>query len=232
LVNQFIALLAERTPSRRVHFNDSLEEFYILATRVGLQDKSSFERFLQHESKKNDSIPTNVTYEQIMDLIDSDDYRIKFNNNFHMDTLMTRIDAIIQPLGQRKWSVVYSPHRNKEFICSDNPVSLRFTKEVKGFFNSPGHGLLNTEVSVPLSPNIALLGRFKDYHPPSGIIPNRRTAAIINSNTGRHAKRFVFSKSQQFIWYDMEGIVSNTEDFKTTTARLISKDFRTFVEGI
>lgn len=159
-------------------------------------------------------VKIDLSYEQMKEFINSDGFEITFNNNFHMDNFMTRLDAIIEPLGHRKWSVCISPPMYGDFVCSDNPVCLRNVIPVEGFFSSPGHGVLNTEVSIPLNPRVMLLGRFEDYLPPVGWAPNRRFVAQMNSWTSMYAERYVFSKKKDFLWWNDQGNVCTTEDFK------------------
>ncbi|OMD64672.1 hypothetical protein BSK62_17020 [Paenibacillus odorifer] len=212
LIN-FIALLSERTPARRKHFSDQTAELYKMATQVGSQHKEYFEHQKEIiENKTGEKL--NLTHEQLKEFINSDDYEISFNNNFHMENFMTRFDVIIEPLGRRKWSVCYSPPELGDFVSSDNPVCLRNVIPVEGIFSSPGHAMLNTEVSVPLSPRVMLLGRFEDVHPSIGEAPNSSFVAKLNSWTAMYSERYVFSQNEDFLWWDKQGNVSRTEDFK------------------
>lgn len=211
LIN-FIALLSERTPARRKHFSDQTGELYKMATQVGFQHKEYFEHQKEIiENKTGEKL--NLTHEQLKEFINSDDYEISFNNNFHMDNFMTRLDAIIEPLGRRKWSVCYSPPELGDFVSSDNPVCLRNVTPVEGIFSSPGYAMLNTEVSVPLSPRVLLLGRFEDIHPIVGAAPSSSFVAKINSWTAMYSKRYVFSKTEEFLWWNNKGNVFTREDF-------------------
>lgn len=127
---------------------------------------------------------------------------------------MTRVDAIIELLAHRKWSVCIAPPMYGDFVCSDNPVCLRNIVPIKGIFSSPGHGLLKTEVSIPLNPRVMLIGRFEDELPPVGSAPNRRFVAQMNSYTAMYADRYVFSKKQDFLWWSDQGKVCTTEEYK------------------
>nr|WP_253187300.1 DUF4238 domain-containing protein [Paenibacillus sp. GP183] len=212
LIN-FIAILCERTPARRKHFSEMTAEMYKMITRVGFQHKEYFEsqkRIIEEKTGEKN----NLTHEKLLEFIERDEYEVVFGNNHHMKSFMDRLDVIIEPLSRRKWSVVTSPPMMGDFICSDNPVCLRNVTKVTGFFSSPGHGMFNTEVSLPLSPRVVLLGRFEDYHPMSGLVPNRKTVAAINSFTGMYAEKFIFSKKQDFLWTDTVGKLCNTDDFK------------------
>lgn len=57
------------------------------------------------------------------------------------------------------------------------------------------------------------MGRFEDSHPLSGLVPSRRALAILNSNKGRHASRFIYSKKKGFIWYKIDDEIGDVKDF-------------------
>jgi hypothetical protein len=130
--------------------------------------------------------------------------------------VFTVIDAILPTLIERKWSVVFCPPAIGDFICSYNPVSLHWATLEKRpeIFNSPGYGMIDTEISIPLSSRVMLLGRFDDFQPPSGVVPNKRNLAILNSFTGIESSRFIYSRKNDFYWYTKDGQVANVEDFK------------------
>ncbi|MGG1639128.1 DUF4238 domain-containing protein [Paenibacillus sp. NRS-1760] len=212
LIN-FIALLSERTPARRHHFDKAMADVFKMASRVGFQNKSYFESQKKKiEEKTGKSF--DLSYEQLNKLINEDGFEISFHNNFHMENFMARFDAIIEPLAHRKWSLCIAPPMYGDFVCSDNPVCLRNILPVKGILGSPGHGVLNTEVSIPLNPKVMLLGRFEDDLPPVGWAPSRRFVAQMNSWTAMYAERYVFSKKKDFLWWSDQGKVCTTEDFK------------------
>lgn len=57
------------------------------------------------------------------------------------------------------------------------------------------------------------MGRFEEIQPYL-IVSSKRNLAILNSYTGLHSDRFVFSKENDFLWYTQEGNVGNISDFK------------------
>ncbi|WP_339303994.1 DUF4238 domain-containing protein [Paenibacillus sp. FSL R5-0519] len=155
-----------------------------------------------------------ISYEELKGLVVGEHFKISFDNNTYVSLLLNAMDAVLPSLGARNWAVVYSPPEVGDFICSDNPVSLHWTtNKDRGIWSSPGHSLLETEVSIPLSSRIMLLGRFEDM-PPYLIISSKKNLAILNSYTGLHSDRFVFSKENDFLWYKQDDTVENVSDFK------------------
>lgn len=213
LIN-YIALLAERTPIRLEHFTKPIKDISKILSQMIVSTPERFEATMQSMKRKGMEVNGTVSYEEMRDFVLEEKYTISVDNNTRISTLMNAIDAIIPYLGARNWVVVYSPPEIGDFICSDNPVSLHWiTQEDRGIWSSPGHGCMETEVSVPLSSRIMLLGRFEDV-PPNIVITSKENLAILNSFTGMHSDRFIYSKNNDFLWFKKDQSVGNVDDFK------------------
>lgn len=213
LIN-YIALLAERTPVRREVFSKPMQDIAKIKAQMMLATPQRFDSIKRRMREEGIELNDNVSYEDLRKFIFEGKYTISFDNNTHVNNLLNAVDAIIHPLGDRNWTVSYSPSEVGDFICSDNPVSLHWTtQKERGIWSSPGHGLLETEVSVPLSSRIMLLGRFEEA-PKNITIMSKRDLAILNSYTGMYADRFIYSRENDFLWYKRDNTVGNVEDFK------------------
>jgi hypothetical protein len=213
LIN-YIALLSVRTPVRLDHLTEPINEESKIISEMMLSTPERFEATKQNMRKDGIKFNENVSYESLKDFVFEEKYTLSINNNTRISTLMNAVDAIIPLLGARNWTVAYSPPEIGDFICSDNPVSLHWiTQKNRGFWSSPGYGLLETQVSVPLSSRIMLLGRFEEL-PPNFVISSKRNLAILNSYTGMYSDRFIFSRESDFLWYKQDDTIGNILDFK------------------
>ncbi|MBO2942791.1 DUF4238 domain-containing protein [Paenibacillus sp. F411] len=213
LIN-YIALLAERTPVRLEHVTKPIKEISKLISQMTLATPEKFEALKKKIGRDGVEFDENVSYKELKEFIFGDNYTISVDNNTRIRGLFNAIDAIIPFLGARNWTVVYSPPEIGDFVCSDNPVSLHWiVKENRGVWSSPGHGLKETEVSVPLSSRVMLLGRFEEV-PPIIVISSKIDLANLNSYTGLHSDRFVFSRENDFIWYRQDNAIGNVADFQ------------------
>jgi hypothetical protein len=211
----YIALLAERTPARREVHEKPIQDISRMMLKMIFSTPERYEATRRNMLESGYNLGDSLSYEQLRDFSYGDQYTIEVDNNTNIKNLLTAIDTILPPLASRKWSVVFSPSTLGDFICSDNPVSLYWTEiRDRGLWSSPGHWLLGTEVSLPLSSRVALLGRFEEYHPPSRIVPSRKALATINSNTGRYSERFIFSRKKDFFWFTKDNRIGNVDDFK------------------
>ncbi|WLD94625.1 DUF4238 domain-containing protein [Alkalihalobacillus sp. AL-G] len=217
LIN-YIALQYSRTPVRKETLSEPMANIAKIMMQMSIATPERYTKLIEDMKKDGKNIGEELSYKEMHDFImDEDRYKIVIDNNTKMNNILTSIDAIIPTLMKRNWSVVYSPTTVGDFICSDNPVNLHWTNPQlnRGFFNSPGHGLPDTEVSFPLSSRVMLLGRFDNFQPSSGTIPNKLTLAALNSFTGKQADRFIYSRKKDFYWLSNDNKVANIEDFKS-----------------
>ncbi|HBV85325.1 MAG TPA: hypothetical protein DEF42_01345 [Desulfosporosinus sp.] len=219
LLINYIALLSERTPTRREVFSRPMQDIAKIMSQMMVATPERFESIKQRMKEDGVEYNDEISYEDLKKFVFEGKYTISFDNNTHVNNLLTAVDAIIPPLGDRNWTVAYVPPKVGDFICSDNPVNLHWiTPKKRGFWSSPGHALTETEVSAPLCSRIMLLGRFEKM-PTKVIISSKRNLAILNSYTGMYAERFIYSKENDFLWFKRDNCVGNVDDFK----RLILK---------
>jgi hypothetical protein len=210
----YIALLAERTPTRREVFAKPMEDMSKLLLKMSLSTPESYEALRQAMILEGEDV-SDLSYEELHQFAFEEKYSISFDNNTHVQHLLIAMDTIIPTLVDREWTVIYCAPELGDFICSDNPVCLQWTKEKdRGFWSSPGYGLRETEVSIPLSSRVILLGKFEKSHSASGRIPSRKSLAIFNSRTGMYSHRYIFSRKKNFFWYTNEGRIGDIDDFK------------------
>lgn len=64
-------------------------------------------------------------------------------------------------LEQRQWTLMIAPHGSRGFVTSDRPYALRWSDPAlrEGFY-PPGLGCDDTNLTFPLSRDLALVGRF------------------------------------------------------------------------
>jgi hypothetical protein len=218
----YVALQFARTPSRIEAVSKPMEKIAKTVMQMSVSTREWYEKMIQDLKKAGREISDDLSYEEIQDFVMNEDrYVVTVDNNTKLNNMLTVIDAIIPTLINRQWSVLCCPPTVGDFICSDNPVSLHWTNGQlrNGIFDSPGHGLPNTEVSIPLSSRVMLIGRFNNHQPSSGIVPNKRMLAALNSFTGMYSSRFIFTRKKDFYWLSNENKIANVDDFR----RMIKK---------
>lgn len=206
----YIALLSERTPSRIKHMASNFEAIGKLMLRTDVEAPNSLERYKDYTNRSDgagfDSFKQFVSNE--------DNYSIDFGNNMLLEHLLYAVDAIIPTMMARNWGLIYSPHEVGDFVCSDCPVSLHWLVEKeRGIYSSPGHGLIETEISVPLSSRVLLIGRFQEINQSVYEANTNIHAAVYNSYTSMNAERHVYSRLPNFYWCSKNNTIADTDDF-------------------
>lgn len=208
LIN-FIALMALRVPSRRKIYDQFIEDSSKIQLDIICQSKERFESYTERMRAKGVEV-SNVSYEQMVDFLKRDQFTVKADTNTHIANILRGIDAIIRPLADRQWMLVINDNESCPFICSDNPVSIVWTKEMPIFY-SPGFGLRHTEVTFPLNKRIMLLGRFEQL-PTIIQVKGRKEIAMLNSRTAMYANRHIYSTYQNFPWLMKNNDIGNIKD--------------------
>jgi hypothetical protein len=129
----------------------------------------------------------------------------------HLDALSTAMNAILQPLAGRSWTLLH-PADRCTFVTSDHPVALTWRSRADSGFFGPGFGLPDTDVTLPLDPDTLLLGRFEGV-PESGVVLTEAVTASVNSRTLSHAVRFAASAGDSIVW-SAHGQVVGTEQLR------------------
>ncbi len=220
ILANYLALLVVRVPGKRASIEKFVDRVYrdVAKLIVATEDRwtSTFAKARAAGAKAKE-----VGYQQVKAFVESDAYAIKMGQNWHMQILSTQLDPMIQLLAARDWSICVSAGQQPEFICSDTPVSLEWIPAGAGPW-PPGFGHRNTEVIVPLSTRVALVGRFS--HRPSIIGANAHDVAAINSRTGRCAHRFLYSASTDFAWLMRTGGIGNKANLRAAISKSRSKN--------
>ncbi|MEF3304257.1 DUF4238 domain-containing protein [Paenibacillus sp. GYB003] len=213
----YIALLAVRTPSYKQTSSAMMEEIAKITMRMAFSTEERFEIVKKQMAAEGKEVPP-LHYETFRNFLDEERYNIAFDNNTHVNNLLESMDAVLHPLGARYWTIVYSPNQLGDFICSDHPVSLHWaTGRDRGIFSSPGHGMLDTEVTVPLTSRVLLLGQFEPILPEVITLTSRLMLAILNSWSSEQS-RFIYSRKEDFVWYSREEKIANMADFRRLIA--------------
>lgn len=216
----YIALLEVRTPRRREIYADFMEQISKITMQEVVATEERFEATRKRMEDDGLKVPQ-ITYDKLRDFVFGERYSVTFDNTTHVRNVLESMDAVLQPLGARNWSVVYCPNTLGDFVCSDHPVSLHWIENRdRGLYSSPGHGLEGTEVTVPLTSRVLLIGRFQPYMPQNVILKTRLNLAYLNSFSSMYCNRFIFSRKEDFFWYTREEKIGTVTDFR----RYIRKD--------
>lgn len=124
----------------------------------------------------------------------------------HVQGAMFGLDGgVVDLLGNRKWSILFAEEGGVQFICSDNPISIRSSRAPFEHFIPPGVAYLETDFILPIHRTVALLGCFEgrsDVHDVGDEV-----VASINTRTMRSARRFIFAPEREFYVMELDGTI-------------------------
>jgi Protein of unknown function (DUF4238) len=194
----FLGLTNGRSPSFRdalVRFNEERADLWI---RIAASSRENYEAALRGfpADKRKPSFETLrkvAAQEKIIAIANP--------SVLHVQGAMLGLDyGTINLLGNRKWSLLFAEEGSVQFICSDNPISIRSSQAPFEHFVPPGIAYLGTDFILPIHCRVALLGRFEGRAEVFDV--GAEVVAAINLRTMSSARRYVFAPEREF--YVME----------------------------
>ncbi|MHB9145463.1 MAG: DUF4238 domain-containing protein [Symbiobacteriia bacterium] len=204
----FIALLHTRSPSSRQVWGDGLKKVAEMAEIMKAASEEEKRKWSRVPAMPPDS--KGVSYSEFSKVFKADGTH-ELRNEANVEFMLEGAKVVAPLLIQRSWTVLVARKDAGDLICSDHPVSLVWTDAalMKQSFYSPGFGLRNTVVTVPLTRRIALWGSWGSGRRVSSLGP--RDVAAINSRTAMYAQRHIYSARRDFDYIDKLGRVLSSK---------------------
>lgn len=194
-----VGLIAVRNPRARNTFNQARTRSLKMIADILVSDRRIFESHMRKASKDGYIPNADVSFEDLKKFVENERYTIEFHPQGNSNIEFEVFDKLLPVLAQRRWSILLTPPTGPEFICSDHPVTLIHKNGSKG---PVGFGLKQTEVFIPLGPDVGLYGTFEDPLPRVVNVTDKEVAEI-NTRLVANAERYVFSRLKSFsIWYE------------------------------
>jgi hypothetical protein len=163
-----------------------------------------------------------MTYEELKEFFDSDEYHIIVPNESHIDMEFKGIDTILPYLFGRGWTLYVADENAGPFVTCDRPVILEWKhpESVPPFYrHRPGFGLKDIRVIFPVSQNIAMIGEFDT--PNKVIVAKRKLVSKVNTKVILFARYQVYAPDLSFGFIDKRrGIMLGTDIFLTRKSEM------------
>jgi hypothetical protein len=114
----------------------------------------------------------------------------------HLQGMFGLDSGVVNLLGNRRWSLLFAEEDGVQFVCSDNPISIRSSRAPFDHFVPPGIAYLETDFILPIHRRVALLGRFEGSAEVHDV--GDEVVVAINMRTMRSARRFIFAPEREF----------------------------------
>lgn len=109
-------------------------------------------------------------------------------------------------VSKRLWTLVHSKEPDERFVVSDDPVVLWWKRGIDQKL-PPGHAHANSEVTVPLSSNVALIGTYERFQLPDEAM--RQFVAWTNYKTIYMGRHFVAADDDHFLLLHNDEIIDS-----------------------
>jgi len=194
---EFVATLASRVPAMFRIKSDWMTSICRLMIETALGNPDYFIHFLESKKEKEEDITKFPHPNKLLDKLAKGDIQLEANKERLLYLMIRDMENIYDLLTYRRWSLLIAESNLKGFICSDRPVSLCWKDSISSQQYPPGFGMRNTELTVPTSRHLALLGICDDKE--NTIDASENLIAEINHRTIKYAERFIYSAHQNFI---------------------------------
>ncbi len=201
----FIALCATRNPGMRKRLSDYQAQIFETVLEITLANEERWESQKQKMIKAGYVVDDSVTYQQLKEFHDERRYTIEIPNERNIDLEMSGMDVVLRTLPARKWTLMIAPVEH--FVTCDHPVCLRWIEP--GRFPPlapPGHGMRETELIFPVSPELALRGTFEGEDQVLEV--GRDVIGMVNRKVAERASRQVYSAHSRFLFQTETGVIS------------------------
>jgi hypothetical protein len=214
LLLNFVALMVARVPRNWSKMEPFLAEVHEKQMRMlAGQGREQFEAMVaEHNADLGARGESPLTYddlERAVKAVAEGRVRSEQTQNTKILQSVRVVDIILPLLAQRRWSTLVAAP-GSEFITSDCPVALHWSDGRQPGFYGPGFGLPETDVTMPISKRMLLLGRYEGASTRREI--SREQVANLNTRCIAAAERFVCSASPNIAWMRPDQTVGNTDD--------------------
>lgn len=216
LILNLIALLAVRSPEMRENRRQFEAQVATRIMDISLSTKEHWEAQVQQMIQDGIESAGKISYEEIKEFFESNEYDISVATEAHIETEMALIDTVLPYLRARKWVLVRATDETGPFITSDNPVSLTWKEpeNIPLFYRkSPGFGLKGTQVYFPVSKDLALIGEFDGNE--AAVYGDRNVVSLLNTKVILMAYRQIYCPKLGFYFHKgEEGVLDGSKLLK------------------
>lgn len=194
-----IALFSVRTPQKRENWRKFQAQIAENMAAISLSSKERWEKLVKQLKKSDKEKYKNVTYEDVKEFFESKRYTITVPREQHIYFEFVGIKTVVPLLLERNWLLIKSTKETGNFITTDHPVLLNWKdpEKVPLFYrNTPGFGLIETQVYFPISKNLALIGEFDRED--KTVEGTKEIIATLNSRMIMSAYKQVYTPKQKF----------------------------------
>lgn len=193
-IMNILANMSVRNPRLRQTLVDFHRDVAERIMTVSLSSKRTWESQMAKMRDAGYAL-NDLTYEEMKAFNESKEYDIVVDQTHLISLEFKMLDPVLECSARRNWCFATAPH-GFQYISSDDPVVLSWTKESDRRFPPPGHGLRGTSVLFPLSSDLLLIGAFEDLPKEMVHLPSQVVAA--NTHIARYSTKQKYARNGSF----------------------------------
>jgi hypothetical protein len=193
----FLGLMNGRSPA----FRDTLVRFHEESMHLRVKLLASSRENYEVGMRGYPTDKKKPTFEMMQKWAEEEKFvEIANPNVLHLQGMFGLDSGVVNLLGNRKWSLLFAEEGGIQFVCSDNPISIRSSQAPFEHFVPPGIAYPRTDFILPIHRRVTLLGRFEGRAEVFDV--DDEVVATINTRTMSSARRYIFAPEPEF--YVME----------------------------
>lgn len=186
----FLALLLLRVPTFRNQMEDGAKQLFTILNKERVGNLESFKRDIDRYEYETGEI-VDIPAEELQKTILEDKLELVVSPEFSL-SMISIVEDVEQILGGMHWTYLKATEEVK-FLSSDNPLTYNHPTYKPGSFFGVGLANENTEVTFPISKDLACLGTWKSKLKKSFLQANSALIKETNRRTVRGATREVYA---------------------------------------
>ncbi len=191
---RFVALMFGRVPQKFRHDQAQWQAVFDQVLWLNWGHRAGYDRAVSILEATGYDGPPVPPFETMRDLIARGVLVADVGREFLLKGMLEATDVIAPLLAERKWSL-WIAGGGARFVCCDSPAVLDEIKPMGGLF-SPGFGLMNTMVSIPINSRMVLSARFEGT---SDVLRTDDTAVRLwNAQACKFSDRFIYAGESDF----------------------------------
>jgi hypothetical protein len=195
-IMNLIASVTLRNPKQRESISEIVNRGGQLMAAAGVATKARFDEYVS--AMKAEGKQVGETYEEMKELVAKTPGTFRPTREYLIFTEARVHDHLVRRYEGRRWQFVVASDGSGGFVTSDHPVCVRWSDDQDHGNLSPGLAVPGTEVIFPLSPQLALRGRFEGEE--NVLETDRSTVAGINSLLISNAHNQVYAQDALFYY--------------------------------
>ena len=174
----FVAIAAVRVPIIRQTQSEFINKVTKEVVRLGFLGTEGA-NLLRKLSESGGKPLTDEEIKQIQQGIENDHFTYNLDQNWHIQTMIEAVGALLPALGKRNWGVWTVADDAPDLVCSDRPVTLTPTEPFPPLL-PPAFGTLKTLLTLPLTRRVLLVSQFEPL-PNDSYIMDEEDVALMNT---------------------------------------------------